>query len=121
MTELITGDLEPWTRDSNVSGQKCRMKLRMEKEKVFQKDAATIYAEKALIVCDCGMLDNKVCMTDQELSGVLSALVCNEAETREQYDATLHLATAARETERFYTTANNADRTETVEQAVCAG
>ena len=93
------------------------MKLRMEKEKVFHQGAATMNAEKVLIVCDRGMLDNKAYMTELELSSVLSALGCNEVELRDKYDAVFHLVTAAKGAEQFYTTANNAARTETVEQA----
>ena len=38
-------------------------------------------------------------------------------ELRDSYDAVFHLVTAAKGAEKFYTTANNAARTETVEQA----
>ncbi|MGN1020442.1 MAG: AAA family ATPase [Aristaeellaceae bacterium] len=116
-TELITGGLAPWTCGSNVDYQKCQMKLQMEKEKVFQQGAATMNAEKVLIVCDRGMLDNKAYMTELEFSTVLSSLGCNEVELRDQYDAVFHLVTAAKGAEQFYTTANNTARTETVEQA----
>lgn len=116
-TELITGGIAPWTCGSNVAYQQCQMKLQMEKEKVFHQGAATMNAEKVLIVCDRGMLDNKAYMTELELSSVLSALGCNEVELRDKYDAVFHLVTAAKGAEQFYTTANNAARTETVEQA----
>jgi len=73
--------------------------------------------EKVLIVCDRGALDNKAYMTDLDFSCVLEALGCNEVELRDNYDAVFHLVTAAKGAEQFYTTANNAARTETVEQA----
>jgi len=116
-TELITGGVAPWTCGSNVEYQKCQMKLQLEKEKIFEQGAISMPVEKVLIVCDRGALDNKAYMTDLDFSCVLEALGCNEVELRDNYDAVFHLVTAAKGAEQFYTTANNAARTETVEQA----
>lgn len=116
-TELITGGVAPWTCGSNVEYQKCQMQLQLAKEKVFAQGAATMDAEKILIVCDRGTLDNKAYMSDLEFKQVLDAMGCNEVELRDNYDAVFHLVTAAKGAEQFYTTANNAARTETVEQA----
>lgn len=116
-TELITGGVAPWTCGSNVDYQKCQMKLQLEKEKIFEQGAASMSVEKILIVCDRGALDNKAYMTELDFSCVLEALGCNEVELRDHYDAVFHLVTAAKGAEKFYTTANNAARTETVEQA----
>ena len=116
-TELITGGVAPWTCGSNVEYQKCQMKLQLEKEKIFQQGAASMPVQKVLIVCDRGALDNKAYMTQVDFACVLEALNCNEVELRDNYDAVFHLVTAAKGAEQFYTTANNAARTETVEQA----
>ena len=116
-TELITGGVAPWTCGSNVEYQKCQMKLQLEKEKIFEQGAISMPVEKVLIVCDRGALDNKAYMTNLDFSCVLEALGCNEVELRDNYDAVFHLVTAAKGAEQFYTTANNAARTETVEQA----
>ena len=116
-TELITGGLAPWTCRSNLDYQKCQMKLQLEKEKSFEQGAASMPAEKVLIVCDRGTLDNKAYMTELEFSALLGELGCNEVELRDSYDAVFHLVTAAKGAEKFYTTENNAARTETVEQA----
>ena len=116
-TELITGGVAPWTCGSNVAYQKCQMKLQLEKDKIFEQGSASMSVEKVLIVCDRGALDNKAYMTDLDFSCVLEAIGCNEVELRDNYDAVFHLVTAAKGAEKFYTTANNAARTETVEQA----
>lgn len=116
-TELITGGVAPWTCGSNAEYQKCQMKLQLEKEKIFEQAALTMPAQKVLIVCDRGALDNKAYMTELDFSCVLEALACNEVTLRDTYDAVFHLVTAAKGAEQFYTTANNAARTETVEQA----
>lgn len=116
-TELITGGVAPWTCGSNADYQKCQMTLQLEKEKIFEQGARSMPVEKVLIVCDRGALDNKAYMTDLDFSCVLASLGCNEVELRDNYDAVFHLVTAAKGAEKFYTTANNAARTETIEQA----
>ena len=116
-TELITGGVAPWTCGTNLDYQKCQMQLQLAKEKIFTQGASTMDAEKILIVCDRGALDNKAYMNDLDFAQVLDSLNCNEVELRDSYDAVFHLVTAAKGAEKFYTTANNTARTETVEQA----
>ena len=116
-TELITGGVAPWTCKSNVEYQKCQMKLQMEKEKVFEQAAHGMPADKVLIVCDRGLLDNKAYMDDLEFSEAVSFIHSNEVELRDSYDAVFHLVTAAKGAQEFYTTANNSARIETVEEA----
>lgn len=116
-TELISGGVCPWTTGSNVDFQKCVMRLQLEKEKTFEAAAETMSAEKVLIVCDRGAVDNKAYMTQEEFSQVLSFSDIDEVTLRDSYDAVFHLVTAAKGAEKFYTTSNNTARTETVEQA----
>lgn len=116
-TELITGGVAPWTCGTNAEYQKCQMKLQIEKEKIFEQAARTMTADKVLIVCDRGTLDNKAYMNDIEFAEVIQFIGSNEVELRDNYDAVFHLVTAAKGAEEFYTTANNSARTETVEEA----
>ena len=116
-TELITGGIAPWTCGSNGEFQKCLLRMQLEKEKVFEQAAKTMNAEKALIVCDRGALDNKAYMDSLEFAQVLEYLETNEVDLRDNYDAVFHLVTAAKGAADFYTTANNNARTETVEEA----
>lgn len=116
-TELITGGVAPWTCGSNADYQKCQMRLQLEKEAVFEQAAATMPTDKVLIVCDRGALDNRAYMDELEFSCVVSALGTTEVELRDGYDAVFHLVTAAKGARAFYTTANNAARTETPEEA----
>ena len=90
-TELITGGVAPWTCGTNADYQKCQMRLQLEKEKVFLKAAATMKAEKVLIVCDRGALDNKAYMSDLEFAQVLEDMGLSEVELRDGYDADLVL------------------------------
>ena len=116
-TELISGGVAPWTCASGEEFQKCLMKLQLEKEAVYEQAARKMNAEKILIVCDRGALDNKAYMTQAEFAATIRAFSANEVELRDNYDAVFHLVTAAKGAEAFYTTANNAARTETPEEA----
>lgn len=116
-TELITGGVAPWTCGTNADYQKCQMKLQIEKEKIFEQAAATMKAEKILIVCDRGILDNKAYMDAAEFEQAIDSVGSNEVELRDSYDAVFHLVTAAKGAEKFYTTANNAARKETPAEA----
>ena len=117
-TELITGGVAPWTCGKNVDYQKCQMRLQLEKEKIFEQAAATMKADKILIVCDRGAMDNRAYMNEEEFAEVLAAIGSTEVQLRDGYDAVFHLVTAARGAVEFYTTDNNAARTETAEQAI---
>ena len=117
-TELISGGVAPWTCATNGEYQKCQVRLQMEKERIFTYAAEGMDAEKILLVCDRGALDNKAYMNDEEFVEVLRYVGANEVELRDSYDAVFHLMTAAKGAVKFYTTANNTARRETVEQAV---
>ena len=117
-TEFISGGVAPWTCGTNVDYQKCQMELQLTKERLFERAAATMNAEKILIVCDRGAMDNRAYMNDEEFQEVLDFVGATEVELRDRYDAVFHMVTAAKGAEQFYTTDNNAARIETVEQAV---
>lgn len=117
-TEFITGGVAPWTCGTNLDYQKVQMALQLEKERLFEKAARTMKAEKILIVCDRGAIDNKSYMNDEEFAAVLADVGKTEEELLLSYDAVFHLVSAAKGAEEFYTFANNAARYESVSQAV---
>ncbi len=116
-TELISNGVAPWNCGSNLDYQRCQMRLQLEKERVFEQAARSMKAEKVLIVCDRGAMDNKAYMDEIEFSAILREFDTTEVRLRDGYDAVFHLVTAAKGAERFYTTENNSARTETVAQA----
>ena len=116
-TELINGGVAPWTCGTNAEYQECQLILQIAKEKTFERAAKTMPNDKILIVCDRGTLDNKAYMTDEEFGNAISEVGLSEVEARDSYDAVFHLVTAAKGAVEFYTTENNAARTETPEQA----
>lgn len=116
-TELITGGVAPWTCGSNLDYQKCQVRLQKEKEAIFHDAALTMDTDNVLIVCDRGVLDNKAYMSQEEFDAVMNALDTNEVAERDQYDAVIHMVTAAKGALEAYTLANNAARTESAEEA----
>ena len=116
-TEFITGGVAPWTCGTNLDYQKVQMELQLTKERLFEKAARTMKAEKVLIVCDRGAIDNRAYMNDEEFGVVADRLGLSVGAVLESYDAVLHLQTAAKGAEEAYSLANNAARYETAEEA----
>ena len=117
-TQLSSGGA-PWKLTRNNREYQYRVtQLMLAKEEVFTEIARTFAADKVLVVCDRGALDNRAYMTEEEFRYVLAKLNTSEVELRDHYDAVFHLVTAAKGAEEFYTLANNAARYETVEEAV---
>lgn len=116
-TEFITGGVAPWTCGTNLDYQIVQMRLQLEKERLFEQAARTMRAEKILLVCDRGALDNKAYMNEEEYAAVLKDCGQTEEQLLHRYDAVFHLVTAAKGAEQFYTMENNAARYESVENA----
>ena len=117
-TEFISGGVTPWTCGTNLEYQKVQMTLQLEKERLFEQAARTMKADKILIVCDRGALDNKSYMNEEEYAEVLRYVGQSEEELLGRYDAVFHMVTAAKGAEQFYTRENNRARYESVEEAV---
>ena len=116
-TELIGGGVTPWGCGTNLDYQRCQMQLQIEKERIFEQAARTMPADRILIVCDRGTMDNRAYMSDLEFLRLCEELHLSEVGMRDQYDAVFHLVTAAKGALEAYTTANNAARRETPEEA----
>ena len=112
-TELISSGLTPV---DFKEFQTYLTKYQLDKERIYEEASKTL-DQKAIIICDRGVLDNKAYMDDEMWSRVLHTLGTNEVELRDNYGAVFHLVTAAKGAEEFYTTENNQARWETPEQA----
>lgn len=89
-----------------------------EEEKALQQ-AKNSRAEKALVLCDRGLLDSRAYVSAEDFARYAALFHLTEAKIRNRYNAVLHLVTAADGAPTHYTLQNNAVRCETVEQA-CA-
>lgn len=117
-TELILSGIAPWTCKSNLEYQMCQMKLQLAKEEIFMQGVDALKAEKIIVVCDRGLLDNRAYMNDEEFQKIQDALDINEEKMLSAYDAVFHLETVAKDNVEAYTLENNGARTETVEEAI---
>jgi len=72
----------------------------------------------ALIICDRGVMDIAAYLSAESWQALLDESELSVVQVRDKcYDAVLHLTTAAKGAEQFYTTANNSSRTESIELA----
>ena len=117
-TELISAGIAPWTCGTPTEYQRYQMHLQTEKERIFFSAAENMNAEKIMIVCDRGLMDNLAYMSGEDFENIVSELGKTKDGIRDSYDAVFHLITAADGAECFYTTANNTARTETVDLAI---
>lgn len=93
------------------------MEFQIELEDRFERIAEHI-DRPVLIVCDRGTMDLRAYLKEDMWESLLDAMGMSVVALRDaRYAAVIHMATAAKGAERFYTLANNAARAETPELA----
>lgn len=117
-TELIGGGICPWTTGTNLDYQICQVELQLQKERIFTQGAKTMPKEKIIIVCDRGLMDNRVYMSEDDFQKVLEAVGHSEQDFYDEYDAIFHLSSVAEGKPELYTFENNRARYENVDQAI---
>lgn len=118
-TELIPNGIRPFGNSlSMVQFQYVVFNKQLYKENIYRNVAKTLIpSDKIVIIHDRGIMDNKSYVNEEEFKKILQHFNMNEVEARDRYDAVFHLVTAADGAEGYYTLANNAARTETMEEA----
>ncbi len=93
------------------------LRSQMALEDAFLHVAAS-YGDPAVVLCDRGAMDVSAYLPSDAWQALLDEQGWTVVGLRDgRYDAVIHLVTAADGAEAFYTTANNAARTETPAQA----
>ena len=92
------------------------LNLQLVMENSFINIADT-YNRPSIVFCDRGTCDISAYMPRNCWERVLSLSGYTEYDLLSRYDAVVHLTTAAEGAEKYYTSANNNARTETVEEA----
>ena len=92
-------------------GEKATLEIQLALEDKFMRMAQEC-GEPSIIVCDRGTMDISAYMEPEMWERICYAVGTSSAELRERYDAVLHLVSAADGAEQYYTTANNAQRYE---------
>ena len=117
-TELITAGIYPTDFDDPLFFQELLMTTQMSKEEACVAAAHSLKdSDKVLIVCDRGMCDNKAYISDADFDKCIKRIGQTARDALNSYDAVFHLVTAADGAEEFYTLANNAARSEGIEEA----
>ena len=92
-------------------GEKATLELQLSMEDKFLRMAQQCQ-KPSVIVCDRGAMDISAYMTPEMWDDITRAVGTSTPQLRERYDAVLHLVSAADGAEQYYTTANNAQRYE---------
>ena len=98
-------------KDYFYEGEKATLEIQLALEDKFTRMAQQC-GEPSIIVCDRGTMDISAYMEPSMWDTLLRTVGTSSAELRERYDAVLHLVSAADGAEQYYTTANNAQRYE---------
>lgn len=115
-TELIVGGI--LLTDFPVEDfQRMNIRNQLHKERLFEEAARLHPSDKVLIVCDRGLMDNEAYMGADAFARLLTGMELDRVRLRDDYDAVLHLVTAADGAEKAYTLSNNGARWESPEQA----
>ncbi|XRA98300.1 AAA family ATPase [Pycnococcus provasolii] len=107
---------KPWTVDTLNIFQEGIVSLSISLEESLIALALS-RDEPAVIVCDRGVADLRAYISDDVYSQALSQFKLTPEQAFQRYDAIVHLVSAAVGAESSYTTANNAARLETAEEA----
>jgi CYTH domain-containing protein/predicted ATPase len=92
-------------------GEKATLEIQLALEDKFLRMAQEC-EQPCLIVCDRGAMDISAYMAPKTWEEITRSVGTSTPELRERYDAVLHLVSAADGAEQYYTTANNAQRYE---------
>lgn len=92
-------------------GEKATLEIQLALEDKFLRMAQEI-EQPCLIVCDRGAMDISAYMAPETWNNITRSVGTSTPELRDRYDAVLHLVSAADGAEQYYTTANNAQRYE---------
>ena len=93
-------------------GEKATLEIQLALEDKFMRMAQECTEQPCIIVCDRGAMDISAYMAPEMWEQITRAVGTSTAELRQRYDAVLHLVSAADGAEQYYTTANNPQRNE---------
>lgn len=120
-TYLINMGIRPFGDNAidMVDFQELVLKLQLAKEEIVNRAVEMLNSDNVLIVYDRGAIDNSAYVSESEFKEVLARInkVNSFGELMNRYDLVINLVGR----EDFYTTANNAARSEDVETALELG
>ena len=118
-TLFIEAGADFLTKDANLSyiTEESKLEFQLQMEKSMTRIAEAC-GKPALLICDRGTMDTAAYMPADVWQHIKEDIGQDERQLRdEHYDAVLHICTAAKGAEDFYTLYNNKCRSESVEVA----
>lgn len=108
-----------FTKYQGLKFQKALLRLQIALEQSFTELALMIVQQQeTVILIDRGLMDGSAYVDKTQWKGLLDELGVTAVQLRDQrYDAVLHLVTAADGAEKFYDSATNDARYESIEEA----
>lgn len=115
---ILNGASYPGDADSQrlLTFETSMLNLQLTMEDSFI-NIATTYDRPSVIFCDRGACDISAYLPRSLWKKVMAGSGYKEEALLDRYDAIVHLVTTAEGAEKFYTSANNQARTETLEEA----
>eukprot|EP01087_Luapelamoeba_hula_P016633 TRINITY_DN5129_c0_g3_i3.p1 TRINITY_DN5129_c0_g3~~TRINITY_DN5129_c0_g3_i3.p1 ORF type:complete len:624 (-),score=115.37 TRINITY_DN5129_c0_g3_i3:68-1939(-) len=118
-TILFTGGgrFAEWDIEKEIAFEESKIRTQMALEDAFMQ-LARVSGKPSVVICDRGTVDSKAYIADDAWNLLLNKTGWSIVGLRDkQYDAVLHLISAALGAESFYQTVNNPTRTESLSGA----
>ena len=118
-TRLINRGIKPFGDDSidMFEFEQIMLKHQLKEEETFEK-VCNMINKKCVIICDRGIFDIKSFLTNKEFDKLLKQNNLSKLSLMDNYNLVIHMTTAAKGAEKFYTTDNNKVRTEGIKEAI---
>lgn len=118
-TRFINSGVKPFGEDSisMVDFEDILLKQQLMEEENYQK-VANLIDKKCIILCDRGIFDIKSFLSKEQFDSLLNKYNLSKLKLMDNYDLVIHLNTAAKGAEKFYTTENNKARSEGLKEAI---
>eukprot|EP00475_Leptophrys_vorax_P036281 TRINITY_DN6100_c1_g1_i1.p1 TRINITY_DN6100_c1_g1~~TRINITY_DN6100_c1_g1_i1.p1 ORF type:complete len:213 (-),score=58.70 TRINITY_DN6100_c1_g1_i1:51-689(-) len=107
---------ETGPRDQLLAFEENLIRLQQTMEQAYANVASST-GRPSVVIYDRGLMDPKAYMSEEVWQEVLQRGGWSEEQFLKEYDLVIHLVTAAKGAEQFYTLGNNHARTEGIEQA----
>jgi hypothetical protein len=118
-TEFLTAGCVPPQHATMLDFEEVLLGAQLAREKLYHDLAEKMHNPKVVILLDRGAMDMKAYLDEKSWYDLLEDTGHSVAYLRDKrYDAVIHLRTAALGAEKFYNTANNCARLETIEEAI---
>ena len=118
-TRLINAGIKPFGDDAidMIDFEEMMLKHQLVEEASFER-TANLLNKKCVIICDRGIFDIKSFISNKDFDKLLKKYNLSKISLMDNYGMVVHMNTAAKGAEQFYTTDNNKARSEGIKDAI---